>query len=188
MMPDAPAPDADDTDAGSGVTAAFESAIMSIVKEALAKGQDKKSVLKTIGKLLDGHADVNGGTSSTDDDATADATAKEGAAAAAAAAAAAKPAAEATILDEIVREGFTPSATQLAALRGMADPATRTAFIREQKGLQAASRPKSASREGVAATVREGAAGGADQPTPVEEARQLFAAESARLRGVPSKN
>jgi hypothetical protein len=57
-LADAPTADAD---TGDTITAAFESAIMSIVKDALAKGMDKKSVLKTIGKLLDGHADAQGG-------------------------------------------------------------------------------------------------------------------------------
>jgi hypothetical protein len=55
------APPADDAEGGDAITAAFESAIMSIVKEALAKGMDKKGVLKTIGKLLDGHDDAKSG-------------------------------------------------------------------------------------------------------------------------------
>jgi hypothetical protein len=55
MPAEAPAEDAD-----AGITAAFEQAIMSIVRAALADGQDKKAVLKKIGKLLDSHGDATG--------------------------------------------------------------------------------------------------------------------------------
>ena len=59
---------AEDMSADDGITAAFEAAIMSVVKDALKNGADKKEVLTKIKKLLGAHGDVQGDGGDDSDD------------------------------------------------------------------------------------------------------------------------
>jgi hypothetical protein len=136
---DEPSADADDTD--GAITAAFESGIMAIVRSALAKGMDKKTVLKKVGKLLDGHADATSEVGGSDADAGA---------------AADEPAAEsrknlpdpAAVYEELRRAKIEAGPMQFRLLLNTPDPAERAKFIQECVEARAGDgeRPRSAGR------------------------------------------
>ncbi|VTT98931.1 Uncharacterized protein OS=Planctomyces brasiliensis (strain ATCC 49424 / DSM 5305 / JCM 21570 / NBRC 103401 / IFAM 1448) GN=Plabr_0221 PE=4 SV=1 [Gemmataceae bacterium] len=183
MPADAPAPDAAGTGGQDGVDAAFLAAGMAALKECMDTPGDRakvKACAKRLVKLLMAHGDIKG----EPEEVTEEPAKKE------------EPKPEPTkeaapvdhsaaIADEIVREGFAPSATQLKALRGMPLPADRVAFIREQKGLSKATAPASASRESVS-LVTEGAPAAESE---VEQARKKMAALARQNQGLkPSKN
>lgn len=229
----ADAPPADAADADAGISAAFEAAIMGVVRKAMSGDLDVPEAARKFKSLLKSHGDTtdSGDDEGDDDDwdsegddeyddsgkakeAVGDGSSNQGGQERAMNAKDPKahdedgdhvgyyrrgnkktgkrrrakesaPGREAapteSLLSELVSEAFTPSATQLTALKGMKDAADRVAFIREQKGLANATRPRSTGRE---TPVKESA-----PPTGREEARLAMAAESARLRGVkPSAN
>lgn len=182
MAAGAPDPAAPETDAAEGLKSALMSALAPLLDEAFESGDANKvvSALKDFIKLHAKHT----GKGPPDPDPEPDAAAKE------AAAAAKKPAGPDPweLIRECQAEGFSPSPVQLTALKGLADPKDRTAFVREQKGLAAATKPKAAPRQaggGKDGTVKEGADGDPDPPTGVELARRRMAELSAEQRGAP---
>lgn len=69
MPADAPAPEADDTSADDGISAAFKAAIMSVVEAAISGDMDPGEALKKIKTLLSSHGDAtdSGGSDDSSD-------------------------------------------------------------------------------------------------------------------------
>lgn len=74
MPGDAPAPEADDTSADDGISAAFKAAIMSVVEAAISGDMDPGEALKKIKTLLSSHGDATdaGGSDTSGSDDTSD--------------------------------------------------------------------------------------------------------------------
>jgi hypothetical protein len=192
MAADAPAPDADGTDAGAGVDAAFEAAILAEIKSCMGAAGDAakvKGCLKKIKKLLMSHGDIksDGGDGEGDGDGADEEPGKK--AEEGKAGGKKKPTGQPAepdpwaLMDECAKESFTPSAVQLKALKGMPDAADRNQFIREQKGLAAATNPTSKSREQLAKEKAKEGGGDTTPATGVEAARLEMAKLSAEARG-----
>jgi hypothetical protein len=196
MGSDAPAADGAETKPEDGIKAAFKAAIMGLIDKCLeGDGGDAKECLQKIKKLLNSHGDFKGGKSGDgggkgEEEDDEGGKAKEG---------------QPKLPDswEVVRECADeklekPTASQLLALGHMPKKEDRLVFIREQKGLLAATNPKSQGRDrgdqggkdgkGKDGTVKEGAGGGqGEEVTGVAEAQSVMAKLSADLRGVPAK-
>lgn len=197
MMPGSPDPAAADTGADKGMDTAFLSLCTKECQDCIdAKGDPAKvkSCLARLKKILMTHGEL-----STDDvkdepeggDAKKKEEETKKAEEAAKATAAAKPKENDPwqLIAECKSEQFTPSATQLTALKGMLVKEERTAFIREQKGLQAATQPRSVSRDQLAdgdkkkGTVKEDGTDGAAQ-TGIEQAAARARGYAAEFQGV----
>lgn len=183
-MPDG-APEGDAVDPKDAITAGFKAAVMAIVDKVMSGDMDRKEGRKKIDKLFAGHSDATDEPDDTEGDDTGTETDDTGKAAEGGKGKKAEPVKEAidpwALMDECAKEGFSPSAIQLKSLKFLPDPADRSAFIREQKGLAAHTNPKSKGRAGEVEKVKEGgdgkAAGG------MEEARQVMANLAKDCRG-----
>jgi hypothetical protein len=166
----ADAPDAMTADPKEGVSAAFKAAIMAEVDQCMEEAGDVAKVKECLGKIkkmLMAHNDIKGGGAEGETEDTTDEEPD-------------MPTEESAnnILDLISSEDFHPTATQLTALKSL--PAKeRVPFIREQKGLAKASRPRS----GIVQENKGGANGGKKE-TGLEEATRIARENRDMIRGI----
>lgn len=139
------APPAEDADPSEGIKDAFATAVMHLAKQALDGEIDSKDFAKKVKKLVDSHAEVNGGDSDTSADDTSDDSGddsgddmpKES-----------RPQPW-DVLRECQAQDYTPTATELEVLAGVTSAEKRKAFVTEQKAKAAnaaAQKPQSAAR------------------------------------------
>jgi hypothetical protein len=86
------------------------------------------------------------------------------------------------LLTELATEGYTPTATTLAALKGITDKTQRIAFIKEQKGLHNATKPLSKSRDTV--LTKEGDPNA--PPSEVQKVQKRMQELARENQGIPA--
>lgn len=194
MPADAPAPDAADTTADGGIDSAFQAVALKEIADCMAAKGDPAKLKRCLGrlkKLLMTHGELSSddvdGAEVEGEGGEGEGTTEEGAPAGkgkkTATAAAPTGPTEGELIQECFTEKLTPTPNQFTALKGMPDKATRTAFIREQKGFVSATAPKSQGRTGTVA--EDGTGAGGNSKSGVEQAAERARQHARENQGLP---
>jgi hypothetical protein len=128
------APPADDAEPDGAVSAAFKSAIMSVIERAMSGDLDPKEALSKVKKLLQSHGEVHGRSSAPAEDNEADTKESKQ-----------QPVDYLSLLEEVETEcgpEFKPGKGLLKALASLGDPADRKALLAEHRAAKQAAPEK----------------------------------------------